>query len=398
MNAHVSDQPPLPFNPAMLRWAREERELSIEEAARRANVRPDVVAAWEAGNAVPTVRQGRILSHLYQRSFLEFFRADPPPVTAPKLVPDFRMHQGAPRPRETRDLRDLQALAEEIRVNALDLFEINGDPVPTVPEALHASLKERPEDVAARTREAIGFSVAKQIDLDRDDREALPKLLRQKIETAAILVLRLNELRDFGARGLCLAADPLPVIIFSSETVGAQMFTLGHELGHVCLGESAISGPPADVREAAPGMKVEHWCNQFAAAFLVPAEALAQTDPQPHVPQASFDDDRLSFLANRFGVSQHAMLLRLVDLRYVEADFYWNVKRAQFLAREAAFRGGGRSKYYGSRYRAQRGDLYTSLVLEAWDANRITNHNAAEFMGTKSFKHLEDIRHNFGDG
>jgi hypothetical protein len=92
------------------------------------------------------------------------------------------------------------------------------------------------------------------------------------------------------------------------------------------------------------------------------------------------------------------MLLRLTDLGYVEDAYYWNEKRAHFLAQEAAFKGGGRAAYYGSRYRSARGDLYTALVLEAWGARRITNHNAAEFMGIKNLRHLEDIRDNFGVG
>ena len=92
-------------------------------------------------------------------------------------------------------------------------------------------------------------------------------------------------------------------------------------------------------------------------------------------------------------MSAHAMLLRLIDLGYVAAAFYWNVKRAQFLAAEEGFKGGGRPRYYGTRYRNARGDFYTSLVLEAWGAHRISNHNAAEFMGIKNLRHLED---NFG--
>ncbi len=47
------------------------------------------------------------------------------------------------------------------------------------------------------------------------------------------------------------------------------------------------------------------------------------------------------------------------------------------------------------RYRARQGDLYTGLVLEAWANDRITNHNAGEFMGIKNMNHLEDIRRHF---
>ena len=39
MNAHVAERERLPFNRDMFRWARERRELTVEEAAKRANVR-----------------------------------------------------------------------------------------------------------------------------------------------------------------------------------------------------------------------------------------------------------------------------------------------------------------------------------------------------------------------
>ncbi len=89
------------------------------------------------------------------------------------------------------------------------------------------------------------------------------------------------------------------------------------------------------------------------------------------------------------------MLIRLVNLGYVDADYYWLVKREQFIAAEGAYSSGGRSKYYGSRYRSACGDLYTGLVLEAWNVGRVTNHNAGEFMGIKNLVHLEAIRDNF---
>lgn len=395
MNAHVPEQPALPFNREMLRWAREYREVSIDEAAHRVGVRPNVLASWEGGGAVPTVRQARILSDLYQRSFMEFFRSEPPPVRASKLVPDFRLHRGVARPHETRDLQDLQAWAEEIRLNALDLYEMLGEAPPALRQGVRTDMSYTPEAAAAAVRGVLDFAIEEQINLSQKDRDALPKRFRRKIEDASILVLKESWLADFGARGLCIAADPLPVIMFGAEATSAQMFTMAHELAHVSLGESAISGPPADGRAASHEARVERWCNQFAAAFLVPAAALAEMWERPSTPAPQISDDVLARFAKTFGVSQHAMLLRLIDLRYVREAYYWEEKRAHFLAQEAAFKGGGRSKYYGSRYRSARGDLYTSLVLEAWGSRIITNHNAAEFMGIKNIRHLEDIRDNF---
>jgi Zn-dependent peptidase ImmA (M78 family)/DNA-binding XRE family transcriptional regulator len=395
MNAHVPNPAGLPFNGAMFRWARERRELSVAEAAKRVGVKPEAVEAWEVGAGFPTVRQARFLADLYDRSFLEFFRSEPPVIAGSSHVPDFRLHRGEPRPHESRDLKDLQAWAESTRLNALDLYDILGEAPPQLPEAMRAAMTETPDLVAARVREAIGFPIEEQMNRKAADRDVLPRRLRSALEAVGVLVLKSGELRDFGARGLCIAARPLPVIVFGGEAQNAQMFTLTHELGHICIGQSAVSGPPGGAHHGGEGQDIEAWCNRFAAAFLVPQPALDQVRRRPDRPLPEIDDEPLNTLAKLFGVSPHAMTLRLIELGYVEPEHYWRDRRARFLAQESAYKGGGRAKYYGSRYRSAVGDLYTGLVLEAWATNRITNHNAAEFMGIKNPRHLKDIRDNF---
>ena len=398
MSARAVHKPELPFNSAIFVWARERRHHSVEDAAKRVGTSPGAVRAWESGEAKPTVRQARTLAEFYDRSFLEFFREEPPEITESDLLPDYRLHRGVPEPTESRDLLDIQSWAETARLNLIDLFDILGEQIPKVPVDLRAKLSENPEVAAARTREAIGFRHQEQIGLKKPLRDLLPKVFRDKLEGAGILVLKAGALAKFGARGLCIYADPFPVIVFSSEANSAQLFTMAHELGHVALGESAISGPPPSKGGVSPGRIVEQWCNSFAAALLVPADDLAQLRIMPDRPAQRIGDPELTILAHRYGVSRHAMLLRLIELRYVDAAFYWNEKRAEFIEQEAQFKGGGRSKYYGSRFRSNLGDRYTGTVLEAWGSGRITNHNAAEFMGTKNIRHVEDIRDNYATG
>jgi Zn-dependent peptidase ImmA (M78 family) len=120
--------------------------------------------------------------------------------------------------------------------------------------------------------------------------------------------------------------------------------------------------------------------------------------PLPAHPADRYDDVKLKRAARKMSVSEHAMLIRLVHLGYVAPAYYWKVKRPEFDHQEETYKGGGRSDYYGSRYRNQQGDLYTGLVLEAWATGRITNHNAAEFMGItgQTLRHLAEIRNHFG--
>lgn len=393
MNAETAKN--LPFNGAMLRWAREWRGREIGEAAQRANTSPEKIEAWEAGDAVPTVRQARILADYYERPFLEFFLRAPPNVAKSDLVPDFRLHRDAADPKGDRELQAIQSWAEEKRLNALDLFEAVREPVPTVPENLKAQLGSNPEIAAKLAREVADFPIEGQMALTSQQRVGMPKIIRAAIERLGVLVLKEGALAKYGVRGLTVFANPLPVIVFGAEAPTAQAFTMAHELGHIILQQSAISGPPSVRDPANETEAAERWCDQFAGAFLMPADAVAKVWAKPNAPVVAIGDDYLRQLANTFSVSQHAMLIRLVDLGYVESTFYWDVKREDFLRQEREYKGGGIPKYYGVRYRSALGDLYTGLVLEAWSDGEITNHNAAEFMDIKGLRHLYDVRDNF---
>lgn len=241
----------------------------------------------------------------------------------------------------------------------------------------------------------LGFSIEDQVQMTQTEATKLPDMLRHLFEGVGVLALKRTELAALKVRGICIAEFPLPVIVFTREAPSAQAFTLVHEFAHVLLRASGISGTMERERSL---HDVEGWCNRFTGAFLMPEAYLRSLlGPRPIQPKARIEDEELAALARQLRVSPHAMLIRLVHLGYVDPDYYWNVKKPEFESQETEYRGGGRSKYYGSRYRATQGDLYTGLVLEAWSTGRITNHNAAEFMGIKKLAHLEAVRDHFGD-
>jgi Zn-dependent peptidase ImmA (M78 family) len=350
---------------------------------------PNKLRHGEAGKAAPTVRQARILADFYDRAFLEFFLPEPPVVSEPKGIPDFRMQAGIVPPADDREVLEIQRWTATQRVNALDLFDEVGEEPPELPAGMFSTLVDRPEQAAAVARELLNFPIEQQLNLPADE-DALPAMLRQKLESLGVLTLRLTELKRFGIRGICLAEFPLPVVVFRDEAPSAQAFTLAHELGHVLIKQSGITGSRQIAYETNP---VEKWCDTFAASFLMPRSEVERTAGKvPKQPADEFADARLAELARFFRVSPHAMLIRLVHLGYVKAAYYWETKKPEFDAQERQYRRFGRPQYYGVRYKNRLGELYTNLVLEAWAAGRITNHNAAQYMGIKNLRHLFDIR------
>jgi Zn-dependent peptidase ImmA (M78 family)/transcriptional regulator with XRE-family HTH domain len=387
----------IPFNADVLRWAREWRGRSVDEVAAKLKQPVKKIEEWENKNSgvTPTVLQARALADFYDRPFLEFFRRSEPDIKEPELVPDFRRPRDAKKlnAEQERDLKIIQSWAEAQRDNALDLYQEIGEEPPRVPEDFFTSVKRDPGAAGETARKLLNFDISEQTSLKSSEQHLLPNILRNKFANGGILAFRRNELKKLSVRGICIYADPLPIIVFGSESPAAQSFTLSHELAHVALRESGIIGP---VRKKSAD--TEKWCDQFAASFLMARDMIRTIiGPMPNKPADSISDDDLTRYANIFRVSRHAMLIRLVHLGYVKEDFYWNNKKSKFDKEEADYKQYGRAEYYGTRYRNTLGDLYTKLVLQAWSSGRITNHAAAEFMGIRNLAHLHDIRDHFGE-
>lgn len=380
----------------MLRWAREWRGRSLEETAKKISKSKTAqdIADWENPEnvAAPTVSQARILADFYDRAFLEFFLPNPPPIQPTSQIADFRVYKGQ-QPDKTWELDNFHRWAESQRANALELYTELGESPLQMPDAIFTSLEVSPDVAANKARELLEFPIEAQTGLTSAGADALPTILRKKFEALGVLTFRESGLKHLGVRGICVAAFPLPVIVFTSESPTAQAFTLVHEFGHILLKESGITGPRSPQYESQP---IEKWCDRFAAAFLMPPRLIqALLGEKPLTPHPSITDEALDRLAKSVRVSPHAMLIRLVYLGYVNPAYYWDVKKQLFDSTEANYKGFGIPKIYASRYRSHLGDLYTGLVMDAWSNSYITNDTAAQYMGIKKFAYLDQIRKTF---
>ncbi len=387
---------PLPINPHVLAWARDWAGLSEEEAANKIKKTSDSIKEWESPDSKksPTVRQARMLAKAYGRSFLEFFLAEPPNIKDVSLVPDFRLYAASEDPRTIREMKAIQRWAEIQRENTINLYEEIGEAPIKFPGALNATIDDDPERISEVAREAIGFSQADTSHLRGNERLQIANILRSKLEANGVLVLKNSGLKNIGVRGFNLTDKPLPTVVFGQESPRAQGFTLMHEFAHIILNISSMCGYIPRAGGSKRLRKVEEWCDSFAGAFLMPEDEIFTFFPEFSKTAESVPDDYLRQIANKFCVSDHAALIRLVNLKIVASKYYWDVKKPEFDNQE--YKPGGRSRYYGTRYVVgSQGRLYTKLVLQAWGSGTITNHKAAEYMGIKRLSHLNDIRKDF---
>ncbi len=371
-----------------MRWAREWRGLTINETAQKLSVKPSQVEAWESALEHPTLNQARMLAKACKRPFVEFFLNEPPNPRDARKIEDFRSSPRRGVDVAHPDFRDLLIWVDGRRSDALDLHEdLRGKP-PSLPDELSANLQDNPEQIASLAKEAMGMADGYQATVAAPK---FPDLLRSSFEEHGIITFKRGELNKLGARGVCFADSILPAVVLSNEAPCALAFTLAHALGHIALKCSGIIDPMAFDRK--PTTKT--WCDKFAAAFLMPRQEIAalllKLDFDQNAVSNGFPDEELSYMARYFRVSEEAMLIRLVHLEIVAPSHYWEVKKPEFEAWQIVARHSAGRAEHASRYIQRMGILYTGLVMEAWDEDLITNHNAAEYMDIAKFSHLMEV-------
>ncbi len=272
---------PVQINPRMLSWARETAGLSVAEAAAMLGLK--TTAKVSAEEKLRQVEAGaRAVSHgllekavaAYRRPLIAFYLPQPP--ARGDRGEDFRTVSGAVSP---RDEALLDALLRDVRARQQMLREVVADDedARALPFVASARVDEGATHVAACIRATLGVSVADQ--RRAKDSAGLFCRLRAAAERAGVFVLLVGDLgshhSDIGEdvfRGFALADDLAPfVVINDNDAVPARAFTLVHELAHIWIGATGVSGPLRGVPENA----VERFCNEVAGEFLLPADAVA---------------------------------------------------------------------------------------------------------------------------
>jgi Zn-dependent peptidase ImmA (M78 family) len=160
---------------------------------------------------------------------------------------------------------------------------------------------------------------------------------------------------------------------------------------------SGVSDLETDERRPPEDQRIEVFCNQVAAAALVPRESLLA---QPGVVEQglrseNWSDAQISDLARRFNVSREALVRRLLTFDRTTNGFY-TLKRGQYVAEYQAFLARQREKKPEIKRNMPRetisqfGKPLVRMLLGNYYQDRLTLSAVSGYLGLK-VKHIPKL-------
>lgn len=139
------------------------------------------------------------------------------------------------------------------------------------------------------------------------------------IASACGVTVRVETLEDFVSGLLLVRGDEAVIGVNADHHPNRRRFTIAHELGHFLLhfDRSAffLDASPIFFRQETT-MATDHLqereANAFAAELVMPEAAMRAL--MASEPIDVFDDAAVKWMANRFGVSTQALVIRLTEL------------------------------------------------------------------------------------
>lgn len=372
-------------SPAVLSWARQTAGLSPSEAAARSQLKAtkkqtaeERLSDLEEGRTEPTRPQLLRFAATYRRPLITFYLARPPAEAA--WIEDYRsLPDREPGPEEAT----LAAMVRDIRARQ------------ELVKGLLEDTEARPRDFVGTVTIAGGVAAARAqligiLDFNleafrrRRTAERAFDYLRSLAEQAGVFVILAGNLGSFHTnlsvetfRGFALA-DPLApfVVINDQDAKTAWSFTLLHELVHIALGASGISGTRAET-------EIERFCNEVASGMLLPANELALAD---FVGRDLADIRRriTDFAGGRL-ISSSLVAYRLFLAGTITRNDWEALARQfadDFRANREARQNNGQPNYYVVR-RHRLGSALLNLVQLSLDEGLVTPTRAGKVLGVK---------------
>jgi Zn-dependent peptidase ImmA (M78 family)/DNA-binding XRE family transcriptional regulator len=292
--------------PTVLVWAREQRGLSVDDAARLLQIKPATLAVLEAGDKQPSLSQLRRMSDKYKRPLIVLLLDEPPKSFTP--LKDFRRLPAV-------ELGDFSPqLHDEIK-RALDQQEIYIDLKRQLGQSIERP--DLPRDPQNATRLASEILILLGVTTSIRQGWAQPRIAlsewRSRVESLGILVLETSRVKLKEMRGFSLSESSPPVIVLNGEdSERGKIFTMLHELAHLCMRQPGV----CDLHSRSKANDdVEIYCNAVAGQVLLPQTLLESlTVYRAHSVQGAWSDQDVDSIVRIVGgASREVVLRRLLD-------------------------------------------------------------------------------------
>jgi Zn-dependent peptidase ImmA (M78 family)/transcriptional regulator with XRE-family HTH domain len=286
------------FDGGRLRVARELRGLTQQAVAEAADITSTAVGQFEKGTSTPNARTLVSLADAL-RFPLPFFRDD-----IANSEPDTPAFFRSLRSTSVRDQRQARAFVELVREFTLALetkVELPQHDIPRHPMSQHRKDRGAVEAVAGLVREELGLWDGGPVD----------NVVRHLERHGAVVTRTEFEARKIDAFSVAYEDRPVVVLCSDKGLYDRSRFDAAHELGHLVMHDRDDCGHKA----------TEDQANQFAAAFLMPENGVAE-----HLPEKA-DWSELVALKREWGVSIAALLFRAKTLGVMsDSDYLSAVK------------------------------------------------------------------------
>jgi len=325
---------------------------------------------------------------VYKRPLAIFYLPEPPvdfqPLKDYRRLPDSQVGILSP------ELLSAIRRARAVREAALELRELADDPIARPPRLEIPS--DDPEAFGEAARELLAVSLDQQIAW-QDPGRALNGWI-DAISRLDVLVLQVQRIAMEEMRGFSVSADRLPLVVLNgADFPRGRIFTLLHEFAHVLLHAEGVCDVLPRSRVQRDADAVEVFCNQAAAAVLMPSRVfLADVGRFSKPPDGRWPDDALVGLSARYSVSQESVVRRLYTLGLTNWDFlqekqaeyrrgFEEYRAEQKRERETKDRPGGPT-FYRMKVR-DLGRGFIQSALDAYYRRAITGSDLSEYLEIK---------------
>jgi len=324
-----------------------------------------------------TFAQARRLAHATHTPEGFLYLKEPPDDRLP--IPDLRTVGDERVKRPSPDLLDTVFMMQRRQTWMRDFLIEEAQP--RFEFVGSATLNSDPQKVASEMRKTLGVTGGWANEASTWT-EALMHL-RLRTEAAGILIVvngvvgnnnhRKLDPNEF--RGFVLSDVYAPLVFINgADFKAAQMFTIAHEVAHLWINSEGVSNFEA---LQPPPIRVEQWCNQVAAEFLVPAVELSEAWEHARRSQEPYQD-----LAVRFKVSTIVAARRVFDLGLISKkqffEFYDTYQEDERLRKEAKKNKGGD---FWNTQNVRVGERFGTAVVRAAKEGRLLYREAYQLTG-----------------